>query len=221
MLPFNKKADLRKYYTLMLEIGLILSLLIFIALMRVPLKSAASEELAFTTQDEIVKMEEIEQTEQEKQPPPPPRPQVPVAVPNDEIIEEEVLNIDADLEIDEAIDLPPPPAEKKETKEQEEENFFVVVEQMPELIGGIESLQAKIEYPEKARKAGIQGKVIIQFIVNEEGKVENPRVIRGIGGGCDEEALRVAKLAQFRPGKQRGQPVRVQYSLPIFFKLKS
>ena len=221
MLPFNKKADLRKYYTLMLEIGLILSLLIFIALMRVPLKSTAGEELAFTTQDEIVKMEEIEQTEQEKQPPPPPRPQVPVAVPNDEIIEEEVLNIDADLEIDEAIDLPPPPAEKKETKEQEEENFFVVVEQMPELIGGIESLQAKIEYPEKARKAGIQGKVIIQFIVNEEGKVENPRVIRGIGGGCDEEALRVAKLAQFRPGKQRGQPVRVQYSLPIFFKLKS
>ncbi len=221
MLPFNKKADLRKYYTLMLEIGLIFSLLIFIALMRVPLKSTGGEEIAFTTQDEIVKMEEIEQTEQEKQPPPPPRPQVPVAVPNDVIIEEEVLNIDAELEIDEAIDLPPPPTEKKETKEEEEEDFFVVVEQMPELIGGIGSLQEKIEYPEKARMAGIQGKVIIQFIVNEEGEVENPRVIRGIGGGCDEEALRVVKLAQFKPGKQRGQPVRVQYSLPIFFKLKT
>src|SRR6056297_251830 len=105
MLPFNKKADLKKYYTLLLEIGLILSLVIFIALMRVPLKSAASEDIVFTTQDEVVKMEEIEQTEQEKQPPPPPRPQVPVAVPNDEIVEEEVLNIDAELNIDEKIDM--------------------------------------------------------------------------------------------------------------------
>jgi len=221
MLPFNKKADLKKYYTLLLEIGLILSLVIFIALMRVPLKSAASEDIVFTTQDEVVKMEEIEQTEQEKQPPPPPRPQVPVAVPNDEIVEEEVLNIDAELNIDEKIDMPPPPAEKKETENEEEENFFVVVEEMPELIGGIQSLQQKIEYPDRARKAGIDGKVIIQFIVNEEGEVEDPRVIRGIGGGCDEEALRVVKQAQFKPGKQRGQPVRVQYSLPIFFKLKT
>ncbi|HKL19273.1 MAG TPA: energy transducer TonB [Halalkalibaculum sp.] len=221
MLPFNKKADLKKYYTLLLEIGLILSLVIFIALMRVPLKSAASEDIVFTTQDEVVKMEEIEQTEQEKQPPPPPRPQVPVAVPNDEIVEEEVLNIDAELNIDEKIDMPPPPAEKKETEDEEEENFFVVVEEMPELIGGIQSLQQKIEYPDRARKAGIDGKVIIQFIVNEEGEVEDPRVIRGIGGGCDEEALRVVKQAQFKPGKQRGQPVRVQYSLPIFFKLKT
>jgi len=221
MLPFNKKADLKKYYTLLLEIGLILSLVIFIALMRVPLKSAASEDIVFTTQDEVVKMEEIEQTEQEKQPPPPPRPQVPVAVPNDEIVEEEVLNIDAELNIDEKIDMPPPPAEKKETEDEEEENFFVVVEEMPELVGGIQSLQQKIEYPDRARKAGIDGKVIIQFIVNEEGEVEDPRVIRGIGGGCDEEALRVVKQAQFKPGKQRGQPVRVQYSLPIFFKLKT
>lgn len=221
MLPFHKKADLKRYYTLFLELGLIFSLLIFIALMRAPLKVAAGEDIVFTTQDEIVKMEEIEQTEQEKQPPPPPRPQVPVAVPNDEIIEEEVLNIDAELNIDEKIELPPPPAEKKETGEEEEENFFVVVEQMPELIGGIQALQENIEYPDKAKKAGIQGRVIIQFIVNEEGEVENPRVIRGIGGGCDEEALRVVKQAQFKPGKQRGQPVRVQYSLPIYFKLKT
>lgn len=221
MLPFKRKASLKSYYTLLLEVGMILSLIIFIALMKVPLRGADSEEIAFTTQEEIVKMEEIEQTEQEKQPPPPPRPQVPVAVPNSEIIEDEIINIDAELRIDEKIDLPPPPASKKEEKEEEEENFFVVVEEMPELIGGIQTLQQKIKYPEKARMAGIEGKVIIQFIVNEEGEVENPRVIRGIGGGCNEEALRVVKQAQFKPGKQRGKPVRVQYSLPIFFKLKS
>lgn len=220
-MPFYQKVNIKKYYTVLLEVGLILSLLIFIALMRVPLKSGEGEDIVFTTQDEIVKMEEIEQTEQEKRPPPPPRPQVPVAVPNDEIVEEEVLNIDAELDFDEQIELPPPPAQKEKKEQEEEEDFFVVVEQMPELIGGIQSLQQKIEYPEKALYAGIQGKVIIQFIVNEEGKVEDPRVIRGIGGGCDEEAIRVVKTAQFKPGKQRGRPVRVQYSLPIFFKLKS
>ena len=72
-----------------------------------------------------------------------------------------------------------------------------------------------------ARKAGIEGRVIVQFIVNEEGKVENPRVIRGIGGGCDEEALRAASNALFKPGRQRGEPVRVQYSLPVIFKLQN
>ncbi len=74
---------------------------------------------------------------------------------------------------------------------------------------------------EMASKAGIEGKVIIQFIVNEAGKVEDPRVIRGIGGGCDEEALRVVKQAEFQPGRQRGKPVRVQYSLPITFRLQN
>ncbi len=71
-----------------------------------------------------------------------------------------------------------------------------------------------------ARKAGIEGRVIIQFIVNEQGSVEDPRVVRGIGGGCDEEALRAVRQAKFKPGRQRGQPVRVQYSLPIVFKLQ-
>ncbi len=100
------------------------------------------------------------------------------------------------------------------------DNFFVAVEQMPELEGGLKSLQTKVNYPEMARKAGIQGRVIVQFIVNEQGEVEKPEIIRGIGGGCDKEALRVVKQAQFKPGMQRGQPVRVQYSLPIIFQLQ-
>lgn len=99
------------------------------------------------------------------------------------------------------------------------EDFFVVVEDMPELIGGLESIQRDIRYPQTARQAGIEGRVYIQFIVNEEGDVEKPKVIRGIGGGADEEALRVVRQAKFKPGLQRGQPVRVQYALPILFKL--
>lgn len=110
------------------------------------------------------------------------------------------------------LDLPPPP-------QDEEEDFFVVIEDMPELIGGLSSIQQNIRYPEMARRAGIEGRVYVQFIVNEQGEVEDPHIIRGIGEGADEEAIRVVKLAKFRPGKENGQPVRVQYSLPIVFQL--
>src|SRR5699024_11255280 len=107
-----------------------------------------------------------------------------------------------------------------EPEEDDEEDFFQAVEQMPELIGGLAELQSKIDYPEQAAKAGIEGLVTVQFIVDKEGNVENPEVIRGIGGGADEEALRVVKKAKFKPGRQRGKPVRVQYSLPIRFRLQ-
>ena len=91
---------------------------------------------------------------------------------------------------------------------------------MPELIGSLGELQRRIAYPEKARMAGIDGLVVVQFIVNKKGEVEDPNVIRGIGGDCDEEALRVVRTAKFIPGKQRGEPVRVRYSVPIFYILK-
>jgi TonB family protein len=103
----------------------------------------------------------------------------------------------------------------------ETEDFFVVVEEMPQLIGCLESLARQIQYPEMARRAGIEGRVFVQFIVDEEGEVVHPRVIRGIGGGADEEALRVVRQARFTPGIQRGQPVRVQFALPIIFRLPS
>jgi len=102
-----------------------------------------------------------------------------------------------------------------------QDDFFVVVEEMPELIGGLASIQKNITYPEMARRAGIEGRVYVQFIVNEKGDVENPKVIRGIGGGADEEALGAVKEAKFKPGVQRGQPVRVQYSLPVVFRLQN
>lgn len=115
------------------------------------------------------------------------------------------------------ISTPPPPATHPD---HSAEDFFVVVEEMPELIGGLAQLQQKIRYPQEARSAGIEGRVYVQFIVNEQGNVEKPRVIRGIGGGADEEALRVIREAKFEPGLQRGKPVRVQYSIPFFFRLE-
>lgn len=209
------KSDLRKYYTVFLEVGLIAVLVFFIVAMKLDL-SAQQEDVDLTQEQEVVQMEQIEQTKHEEKPPPPPRPAVPVEVPNDEIVEDQVLNIDAELNLDEKLDMPPPPPE-----EDEGEDFFVVVEQMPELKGGLAKLQQCVKYPEMARKAGIEGRVIVQFIVNEDGNVEEPRVVRGIGGGADEEALRCVKQSTFEPGRQRGNPVRVQYSLPVVFKLQN
>lgn len=209
------EADLRQYYTIFLELGLIITLLVFLVGAKVNFASEP-QKIDLTTEQEVVEMEEVIQTKQVEKPPPPPRPPVPVQVPNDEIIEDVIINLDAELNLDQPLEMPPPPA----APEEEEESFFIVVEQMPELIGGLAELQKSIRYPEMARRAGIEGRVIVQFIVNEQGKVEEPRVMRGIGGGADEEALRCVQQAEFKPGRQRGQPVRVQYSLPVVFKLQ-
>lgn len=101
----------------------------------------------------------------------------------------------------------------------EAQEYYTVVEQMPKLIGGLAAIAQEITYPEMARRAGIEGRVYVQFIVNEQGEVEHPRILRGIGGGADEEALRVISNAEFEPGYQDGKPVAVQYSIPIVFRL--
>ncbi len=212
----NPDADLRSYYTVFMQIGMLITLVIFIIAVKVEFTGKETQSYVLDEQ-EVIEMEEIIQTQHIETPPPPPRPPVPVTVPDDEIIEDIDFQIDAELSLGSALELPPPPREEEEP----EEDFFVVVENMPELIGGLAELQSRIRYPEMARRAGIEGRVYVQFIVNERGEVEDPRVIRGIGGGCDEEAIRAVRQAQFKPGMQRGRPVRVQYSLPIVFRLQN
>ena len=212
------KADLKKYYTIFLQLGLIATMSVMLGLFKAEFRTH-QEDVELTNKQETIKMEEVVQTKQTTKPPPPPRPPVPVEVPNDEIIEDEIIDLDAELDMNKEVAVPPPPP-KAEEKEDEDE-VFVVVEHMPELRGGLAGIQKDIKYPEIARKAGIEGRVYVQFVVNERGRVENARVVRGIGGGCDEEALRVVKKAKFRPGMQRGRPVQVQMSLPIVFKLQN
>jgi periplasmic protein TonB len=218
------ETNLRNYYSVLLEAGLMIALGILILLFRIELSTTEAEIVNIIEQEEV-EMEEIVQTQQRERVPPPPRPPVPVAVPNTEIIEDIEIMIDAELDLGASLDIPPlppaPPAQKEGTKASEEDDFFIVVEQMPILIGGMEALQREVRYPEMALRANIQGRVHLQFIVNEKGEVENPRVLRGIGGGCDEEALRVVSKMKFEPGLQRGRPVRVQYSLPVVFIIRS
>ena len=103
--------------------------------------------------------------------------------------------------------------------------IFTVVEEQPGYPGGEEArisyLQQNIKYPEEAKELGIQGKVFVTFVVEVDGSITDVRVLRGIGGGCDEEAIRVVKsMPKWVPGKQRGVPVRVQFNLPIKFTLQ-
>jgi len=96
---------------------------------------------------------------------------------------------------------------------------FVIVERSPILLGGLKGLQADLRYPEIAKRAGVEGRVYLQFIVDETGKVRDPMVTRGIGAGCDEEALRAIESVLFVPGVQRGVRVPVKMSIPITFRL--
>jgi len=103
----------------------------------------------------------------------------------------------------------------------EKQNVYEIVEQRPELIGGIGGLQSKVKYPEIARKANVEGRVIVQFIVDENGNAHDTEILRGVGAGLDEEAARVImEEAKFIPGRQRGRAIPVRMSLPIVFKLR-
>lgn len=213
----RKKFDLQRTYFIRLEIGFIFSLLISIIAFRVNINLPDENSEVYVQVQEEVYLDEIIRTKQIETAPPPPRPMVPVEVPNDEILVDDIIDLDTELDFDDAISLPaaPPPM----AEEEEEEEIFVVVEQMPELLGGLASVQKKIVYPKMAIMAQIQGRVIVQFVIDSKGNVTNPTIVRGIGGGCDEEALRVIKEAKFKPGLQRGKPVSVKYSIPIVFNL--
>lgn len=104
-------------------------------------------------------------------------------------------------------------------------DVYMIVEQMPEFPGGDEALMQyvadHVKYPEEAKKAGRQGKVFVQFIVEPDGSLSNFKVLRGIGYGCDEEAVRVAQsMPKWNPGMQRGKAVRVSYLISVIFQLE-
>lgn len=105
------------------------------------------------------------------------------------------------------------------TNDAGDDGAYAIVEQMPELIGGLASIQNNLRYPELARQAGVSGRVIVQFVVNERGEVTDPTVVKGIGSGLDEAALAAVRQAAFKPGMQGGKPVPVKMALPISFAL--
>lgn len=220
----SPSTALRKQYSLIFQLSLIASLAVVIGIFAMPLRTAGGDYDILDVEHEIVQVEDVEQTRQLDLPPPPPAPPPPVAVPDEVEVETIHLDLDMDLDLDRSVAPPPPPrpppAVAPPQPEAEEEEIFVVVEQMPELIGGLEAVQALIRYPEMARRANIEGTVHLQFIVDENGNVVDPVVVRGIGGGCDEAALEAVRQVRFHPGVQRGRPVKVRYSIPVRFRLR-
>lgn len=212
----------RSHYTLRIEGGFIVALLILLGLVRSPLYTPEDEFEIALAEQQTIQIEEIQQTKQELPPPPPPRPSVPIEVADDVVLEDDELNLDVTLDMDEpiaALPAPPPPPVEAEP-EPEEPEIFVVVEQMPEMIGGHAALMKEVVYPAMARQAGVEGLVVVQFVVDENGNPVNPFIVKGIGAGCDEAAMEAVMKMKFKPGRQRGKAVRVQYSIPVRFRLQ-
>jgi protein TonB len=188
----------------------------------------------------------------EEPPPPPPPPPVPTIqeVPDHALMEEEVTFLDQSVEAASAVEIPkvenastpPPPPPPMPEREEHVKEIFMVVEDMPRFPGCenqptkelketcseqqmISFIYNHIKFPAIAVENGIFGNVIIQFVVNTDGSIVDINVLRDIGGGCGEEAIRVVELMnsmpeKWIPGKQRGRPVRVLFTLPVRFKLQ-
>lgn len=219
----SEKADLESKKVIFVEIGLIIALAV--TLLAFEWKSYEKLELTLGNVAVDDTPEEMVEITQQNQPPPPPEPPQQTTiiqiVENDVDIEDDIdIDVEADQETEVQNYVPP----VMDEEEEEEQQIFTVVESMPSFPGGeaarIKYLAENIKYPQMARESGIQGRVFVTFVVEKDGSVTDVKVLRGIGGGCDEEAIRVIEnMPKWNPGKQRGKPVRVQFNMPILFKL--
>jgi len=212
----NPKFDLKLKYQRYWEVSLIVSLTLLIVAFKF-FPKFEQEAVGIDAPQELIMTEDVEATKQETAPPPPPKPPIPIEAPTDDVLDDvEIESTELDMEAEVA--APPPPPKKEE--EEVEPVFFVAVEQMPEPIGGIAAIQKKIVYPEIAKRAGVQGRVYVKAYVDESGRVSKVELIRGIGAGCDEAAMKAVNSVMFKPGKQRGKAVKVQVTVPVLFKLQ-
>ena len=224
----SPKADLENKKASNLLIGVILTLsVLFIGF------EWSEREVKVVTESgitEIVFEEEmIPITEQEppKQAPPPPEApkmeEIIEIAENDADVEE--TTIDASVDIQAAVEVKGYGTVEVEEEEVEEEQIFQVVEEMPEFPGGqaecMKWLGKNMKYPQISQENGVQGRVIVQFVVNSDGSIVDAQVVRGVDPYLDKEALRVIGLMpKWKPGKQRGKAVRVKFTLPVMFRLQ-
>lgn len=225
----SPKADLEGKKGVFFEIGLTLALAVL--LFAFEWKSSTEQVTPFQTPaEEQIEDEIIPITQQMLKPPPPPPP-APKLTDLIEIVEDE-LSIDEELEIDDA----EADVENKnnynfdydgdswgEEESDGEGDIFQVVEDMPQFPGGsVQKWIAKnVKYPMIAQENNIQGKVFVQFVIEKDGSVSDVKVARSVDPSLDKEAIRVVKaMPKWKPGKQRGKPVRVSYTVPINFQLQ-
>ncbi len=222
-------ADLENKRSIFLETGLIISL--SVAILTINWKTFDPLSVTSLKRDFEDIPEEMVPVTQQKPPEPPKVIIMPPVVTNIEIVEDSdpVDNdyfIDAEAGPSDTIARYIPQVKGfKDEEVTDEAEIFEVVESWPEFPGGNSALYAflgnNLVYPELAKEIGISGKVYLNFVVEKDGSITDVKVIRGIGGGCDEEALRVVnKMPKWTPGKQRGIPVRVRYIFSVRFILE-
>lgn len=225
----NPKYDIYRQSGLFFSIGLATSMLMVTALFE--WKTYDNDNLVQLSNTVDDQYEEVLDIPPTTQPPPPPPQQIYmpniVEVPDEEVIITD-LDINLDIEIKEStvIEEYDYSSYAEEAPEEEEvEEIFLIVEEFPEPEGGMEAfykyVAENLEYPKFASYNEISGKVYVQFVIDKEGNVKDVSIIKGIGGGCDEEALRIVKESpiKWEPGKQRGVPVKVRMVLPITFRI--
>lgn len=210
MIRKNPDVDLRIKYQKTFEIALIISLTAIIVAFKF-FPDVQPPKKVMKAEQEIVDVEDIDITKQENRPPPPPRPPIPIEAPSDEALDDVEI---ASSELQPMEDVAPPPPQDEDV-----EVYFIAVEDLPEPVGGIAAIQRAVVYPEIAKRAGVEGTVYVMAFVDETGSVTRTELVKGIGAGCDEAAQDAVKKTKFKPGKQRGKPVKVRMSIPIRFRL--
>jgi periplasmic protein TonB len=219
----TEKADLTNKSWLFFNIGLVITLLLMVMAFEYSVRDNSGDLDLAKNMNLIDEILEVPPTEQP--PPPPPKIQQPVIieVPDEEEIKEDIkVEFDVEVTTDTKVEsiVIAPVEEEKEDVDQ----IFLVVEETATPKGGMAAfykfVSDKMKYPAQARRMGIEGKVFVEFVINRDGSITDVRAIKGIGAGCDEEAVRVVQSAPpWNPGKQRGKPVRQRYVVPIIFKL--
>lgn len=159
-------------------------------------------------------------------PPPPPKMLPKVIEIKDEDIAEELDEVVLDIEVDLDTEMPEDLIVDEVIDDEVIEDTYLLLPEDPAMPKGgmkqfLKSLGQQLEYPKKAAQMGVQGRVILEFIVDKKGRVTDIKVLRGIGAGCDEEAIRILENSpDWKPAKQRGRPVKQKITMPVFFKLQ-
>ncbi|NOZ56009.1 MAG: energy transducer TonB [Calditrichaeota bacterium] len=211
----NPKVNLKRKYKKAIELSLVLALALMTATLQA-FKVFQVEKKQEKVEIKKLEVEEIPPTEQQRATPPPARPAVPIESEDEDIPEDETI---ASTELD-LSELPPPP-EKPPEEEEDVTPIFVAYDSPPEPIGGFEAIQRHLKYPEIARKAGVEGRVIVHVLVDEHGNVVATKILKSLGNnGCDEAAVAAIKSVKWKPAMQRDRPVKVWVAIPVIFKLK-
>ncbi len=224
----NDNANLEKRKGIFLQLGLVIS--ISLCLIAFEWTTGTKDDNPFDTGEEEVIEEEMIPVTEMQEPEPEAPPEVPKTteifeiVEDDVAIENEILFEDDETDFDDEIQMYD--FEVTEEEEEEEEQIFVVVEDMPTFRGGDVNkfrnwVQQRVNYPQIAAENGIQGKVFLMFVVEPDGSVSNVTIMRGVDPALDNEAIRVVESSpKWAPGKQRGAPVRVRFSITVNFQLQ-